>query len=61
MLIAIPKYSTPRNWMRCVNCWSRPDRHGWRAYHGRYQGAGVKFNQQIDERSQVAQQCQEIS
>lgn len=25
-----------------------------------YQGAGVKFNQQIDERSQVAQQCQEI-
>ena len=25
-----------------------------------YQGAGVKFNQQIDERSEVARQCQQI-
>lgn len=61
MLIAIPKVldATQLDAVRQLLEQAGPAWVDGRITAG-YQGAGVKFNQQIDERSQVAQQCQEI-
>lgn len=61
MLIAIPKVldATQLDAVRQLLEQAGPAWVDGRITAG-YQGAGVKFNQQIDERSPVAQQCQAI-
>ena len=52
--------STPRSSSACASVWTAPTRWVDGRVTAGYQGAPVKFNQQIDERSDVALACQRI-